>query len=90
MYLCKDCGSLIKDLKHFREYHGQPNLQPEEWNGCPACGSRACIEAIACDKCSEYISNHCIVTVDGEVICDNCYSDYYIEDYTYGGWGKIW
>lgn len=38
MYQCMDCKCKTQNLKLYSEYHGEPNMPPEIWYGCPVCG----------------------------------------------------
>lgn len=73
MYVCKDCGRIFEDAKHYTDTHGLDSPPYEGWSGCPSCGGDYGV-GYTCDGCGEYIVGTYIKLQDGQRLCDNCYN----------------
>ena len=72
-YVCVECGSVFRKVKHYTERHGLDSPPYEHYSGCPVCGG-AYVPVKYCDCCNREITNDYIKTDDGHYYCDDCYS----------------
>ena len=70
MYICNDCGSLLRDEEDFRNVPASSD-EPG-WSECAHCGSDDYSEAKQCDLCEEYFS-------DRYTFCPEC-SEYLLKE----------
>ena len=73
MFICLDCGSVFDEPEYFYDFHGMETPPYEIYKGCPGCGG-AYTDAITCSICGEYILDEYADVVDGQNICENCYT----------------
>lgn len=70
MYICKDCGLIFSEPKHYSEDRTPGGVCEggsfiEHYEGCPACAG-AFDDAQMCQRCSEWCDNN---------FCDSCIED---------------
>lgn len=79
MYTCVECGSSFDEPKVICDRHGLDNPPFETYMGCPDCGG-AFIDSIICTVCERVITDEYIHVVDGQNICENCYTTCHIYE----------
>lgn len=72
MYICRDCGTIFEEPKHYSETHGLDNPPYEEYSGCPECGGDY-NETYMCSECGQYIFGDFVELKNGECYCSDCY-----------------
>ena len=82
MLICVECETVFEreHAKRVVERHGLDTPPYEEFLSCPHCGGINLHQARRCDVCSEWITGGYVKTLDGERICDACYTSHDIED----------
>lgn len=80
MLICVECGALFEQAKIVLERHGLDTPPYEELCVCPHCEETNIHQAHCCDVCGEWITGGYVVTVDGNRICDDCYTKHDVED----------
>lgn len=80
MLICVECGSLFEHARQVYERHGLDTPPYEELHVCPACGGTNLHQAHRCDVCGEWITGSYIKTLDGNRICEDCYTNRDVED----------
>ena len=79
VFVCLDCGHIFTDAVRYKETHGFSDGRYETWDGCPKC-SGAFVETRCCDNCDKYIVDRYIKTINGDFLCNNCYTERDIDD----------
>ena len=79
-YVCLNCEQTFDDPMVHIEMHGFTYGPGEKLYLCPFCGSEDFIDAIYCDICDNPIVNDYIKTSRGELICENCYTQYNAQE----------
>ena len=79
MFICLDCGEIFEKPKIFTETHGLDSPPYEKFYGCPECGG-SFAKTFECDICGNYIEDEYIITDEGDIICDSCYTVHSIYD----------
>lgn len=72
-YICINCSTVFTNPKHVTEQYG------EVMDVCPECNGEYVL-AFKCDICQEYITDNFIKTKDGQLICEECFFTYNIND----------
>ena len=77
MYICQNCGYILKNPGVVPEFHDELEGSPLEiiW-GCPYCKSTNVDEAVRCDICGEYVTSDYVRLLDGTIACNKCYTLY--------------
>lgn len=80
MMLCLECGALFEQAKRVIERHGLDTPPYEEYYVCPHCGDTNYQQTWRCDICGEWITGSYIKTLNGNRICESCYTHYEVQD----------
>lgn len=80
MLICMECGALFEQAKVVFEQHGLDTPPYEEFGVCPRCESTDICQSHRCDVCGEWITGGYVEIVDGNRICDDCYTKHDVED----------
>lgn len=80
MMLCVECGALFEQGKVAVEKHGLDSPPYEEYLVCPSCGGSNLHHARRCDVCNEWITSSYVLTLEGQRICEDCYTQHDVEN----------
>ena len=80
MLICVECEVLFEQAKRFYERHGLDTPPYEELYVCPVCGGTNIHRAHRCDVCGEWMTGTYIKTLNGDRICETCYTNRDVED----------
>ena len=79
-FICLSCFAEFDEWAEVVERHCLDTPPYEKLQVCPQCYGENISTAIYCDLCSCAIHGEYIVTVDGDVFCDDCYVKRNVED----------
>ena len=81
MYICKECGDIFDapavEYNERLEHFGIPCVEEVVVSPCCKADYK---EAKKCVVCEEYIIGKYVSVIDGQKICENCYSVCHILD----------
>jgi formylmethanofuran dehydrogenase subunit E len=79
IYTCLECGLAFDEPQEYCEFHELDSPPYENYKGCPNCGG-VFINSVICTVCNQYITDDYIHVVDGQDICENCYTNCHIYE----------
>lgn len=74
MLICLECQCVFDQPKRLVERHGLDTPPYEEYDACPYCFSADIHPAAPCDICGTWLTGGYIKTLDGQRICEDCYT----------------
>ena len=80
MLICIECGELFEKEQKMIERHGLDAPPYEERMGCPRCGGVDIHPTERCDICGDWITGGYVRTVNGERICEECYTRHDVNE----------